>query len=132
MDFALTIKRNSDRVLTLTAYYEVAIPSKGIAAGDPMPLTGRDVVFVAYRDSQDPEGSVQFVKRTGVGNGITVRPAPSDNVADVQVAREDTAGLVDDTTLYCEAQVETADNDLWPLAEGSLHVELAWAGIEEG
>src|SRR5215217_6370836 len=86
------IYRGDDATLKVTASFPQDIPDQGILAGDPYPLTGKEVYFTAKRKIVQTDAEAQFQKSTLTG-AIVVRDAPDDHICDVQVDGEDTADM---------------------------------------
>lgn len=120
-DFSLQLKHGDDRVLILTATYPEAISEQDIAAGDPFPLTNKELWVTAKRSERDSDEDAVFQKTTA--DGITIRANPNEHIAEVAIDAADTASLPYGTiTLVCDAQVKTEDDKTWTMASGKIVV----------
>lgn len=123
MSNVLTLYRGNDRVILATATFPEAIVDQGIEAGDPFPLTGKTVWFTVKRLYSDTDEEALFQKSTE--DGITIREAPDDNVAEITIDRADTADIYKDTEFHYDLQTKNEDGKVWTTAEGKLKVEAS-------
>jgi hypothetical protein len=112
------IYRGDDRAITVTATYPEAIPEQDIEAGDPYPLDGVTLYFTAKYTTKFSDEEAVFQKTSE--DGITVRAAPNDHIADIQIAAEDTEGMAKGKTLVCD--VQAMGTQTWTIWKGLLPV----------
>lgn len=114
------IYRGDDVTLTVTATYPEDIPEQDVTAGDPFPLADKDIWFTAKHRTEEHDVSAEFQKTSGEGGGITVRGAPDDHIADIEISASDTADMPKGATLVCD--VQTRGTKTWTVWKGNLPV----------
>lgn len=114
------IYRGDDVTLTVTATYPEDIPEQSVTAGDPFPLADKDIWFTAKHKAKEEDVSAEFQKTSGVGGGITVRAAPNNHIADIEISASDTADMTKSALLVCD--VQTKGTKTWTVWKGYLPV----------
>lgn len=112
------IYRGDDRTIKITATYPEAIPDQDIEAGDPFSLDGLELFFTAKHKTVETDAEAVFQKTSE--DGITVREAPNNHIADIQIAAEDTETMEKGKTLICD--VQAMGSQTWTIWKGYLPV----------
>jgi hypothetical protein len=115
--------RGDSRRIRITATWPEDVPEYGAVEGDPYPLSGKLCAFTGKTKLNLSDADAVFKKTSDPGDGITVRPDPDDNVADVEIAPEDTEALTKESEVFLDFQVtDEPGGTVWTVWEGMMVV----------